>query len=307
VRQILFVFVDGVGLGESDHMVNPLLNARLPTLHRLLGGAPIVAATAPLHTPTTSLVGLDAALGVEGLPQSGTGQAALLTGRNAPRLFGRHYGPWVPTTLRPIVAEESFLARLVDRGHDVAFANAYPEEALEPPAPGRRDRSPLRAGPPLAARAAGLLTRHTTALELGDAVTSEITNEAWRERLNRTSLPVITPEQAGRNLARIAARHHLTLYAYYETDTAGHRGSMKAAVTVLERLDAFLAGVLKALPPEVLVVLASDHGNIEDIRCGHTRNPALALATGPGHREFVRGVRALTGVAGRVGDLENRA
>lgn len=302
MQQILFIFVDGMGLGERDPSINPFLRARLPTLHRLLDGNPLVATPAPSSTRAATLAGLDATLGVAGLPQSGTGQAALLTGKNAPHLFGRHYGPWVPTPIRQLVAEESILARLVAAGHEVAFANAYPEEVLRPPAPGTRDRSPLRAGPPLAARAAGLLTRHTPALERGDAVSSEITNEAWRERLGRTTLPRITPREAGINLARIAAAHHFTLFAHYATDTAGHTGEMAAAVAALEKLDTFLGGVLEALPPEVLLVLTSDHGNIEDIRGGHTRNPAVLLTAGPGHAEFVAGVglRALTGVVGVV-------
>lgn len=297
MQQILFIFVDGVGLGERDPGINPFLRARLPTLTGLLDGAPIAASSAPVSTRSATLAGIDATLGIAGLPQSGTGQAALLTGENAPRLFGRHYGPWVPTPLRPIVAERSILAQRIAAGHEVAFANAYPEEVLRPPAPGKRDRSPLRAGPPLAARAAGLLTRHTPALERGDAVTSELWNETWRERLHRTSLPRITIHQAGENLACIAAAHHFTLFAHYSTDTAGHTGEMNTAVDALERLDEFLGGVLSSLPPEVLLIVASDHGNIEDIRGGHTRNPALFLAVGPGHREVVQGVGALTGVA----------
>lgn len=304
LQQILFIFVDGVGLGERDPQVNPFLQARLPTLHRVLDGAPVVATSTPISTRTATLTGVDATLGVAGLPQSGTGQAALLTGENAPRLFGRHYGPWVPTSLRPLVAERSILAQRVAAQHEVAFANAYPEEVLHPPAPGTRDRSPLRAGPPLAARAAGLLNRHTPELERGDAVASELTNETWRERLGRTNLPRITPHQAGENLARIAAAHHFTLFAHYATDTAGHTGEMATAVAALERFDEFLGGVLAALPPEVLLLVTSDHGNIEDIRGGHTRNPALLLAVGPGHEEVVRGVGELTGVVGQISGTE---
>ena len=40
-----------------------------------------------------SLLALDAGLGVEGLPQSATGQAVLLTGVNIPAELGYHYGP----------------------------------------------------------------------------------------------------------------------------------------------------------------------------------------------------------------------
>src|SRR5690606_27113594 len=108
---VLFVFLDGVGLGAPDPEHNPFAIARLPVLTDLLDGERPFARTAPLHTANATLVGLDSRLGLDGLPQSGTGQSALLTGRNAPRLFGRHFGPWTPTALRPLVAEESILAR----------------------------------------------------------------------------------------------------------------------------------------------------------------------------------------------------
>src|SRR5690606_38676886 len=135
-----------------------------------------------------------------------------------------------------------------------------------PGRPRRRSRPrlplPARIGPPLAARAAGLLTRHTAALLRGDAVASEITNDAWRERLGRLELPVITAAGAGRNLARIAAAHDLTFFAHYATDTAGHRGGMAAALAALQRVDAFLAGILVDLPGDALLLVASDHGNL---------------------------------------------
>lgn len=301
--RVLFIFLDGVGLGEADPAVNPLLVARTPTLRGLLAGRPPIAEAAPLHATAASLVGVDATLGVPGLPQSGTGQAALLTGENAPRLFGRHFGPWTPTALRPLVAERSLLARAVRAGRRVAFANAYPEEAIaeaEAAQAGGRARTILRAAPPLAARGAGLLTRHTAELERGDAVASEITNETWRQRLGRRSLPVITPRDAGRNLARIAAAHELTLFAHYATDTVGHERSHPDAVAALEVVDAFLGGVLAGLSPETLLVVASDHGNIEDVRAGHTYNPALALVAGPGHAEVAGRLGTLTDVAPEV-------
>lgn len=297
MSRVLLVFVDGVGLGESDPTVNPLAAARLPTFARLLDGHAPIAAAAPRRTAHASLVGLDARLDIPGLPQSGTGQASLLTGHNAARIFGRHYGPWTPTALRPLVAEESLLAIAKRAGRRVAFANAYPEEVLETAGPGARSLGPLRAGPPLAALGAGLLDRHTAALERGDAVASEITNEGWRERLGRLTLPVVTPEEAGRNLARIAAAHDLTFFAHYTTDTVGHRGSMADAVRAIECVDAFLDGILTALPDDVLLVVASDHGNLEDVRTGHTTNPALGLVTGPDHASFSHSLHSLTDVA----------
>lgn len=295
----LLVFLDGVGLGLADPSVNPLAAAHLPVLAALLDGAAPLASVAPRTTARATLLGLDATLGVPGLPQSGTGQAALLTGENAPRLFGRHFGPWVPTALRPLVAERSVMARAAAAGLRVAFANAIPEElrGSAPLGDLSRLRGPLRAGPPLAALGAGVLTRHGAELERGDALASEIVNDGWIERLGRTALPRVTPAEAGRRLAAIAASHDLTLFAHYTTDYVGHRGGLEDALRVLERVDAFIGGLLDALPPAELLVVVSDHGNIEDVRMQHTRNPALALLTGAGQAECAAGLRSLTDVA----------
>ncbi len=276
--RVLFVFLDGVGIGPADPARNPFLRARLPALHDLLGSRLPTLDRPEVRAPGAWVLPLDATLGVEGIPRSGTGQAALLTGRNAAALYGRHFGPWTPVRLRPLVREESLLRRALDAGADVAFANAVPTDYPS----SRWARRP--AAPPLAAEAAGLLTRHEQALERGEAVSSEIVNTPWRTHLGFTHLPEVTPRGAGRNLARIAADAHLTLFAHYGTDHAGHRGGMSGAVEALERVDAFLGGVLEALPSDALLVVASDHGNIEDVRAGHTRNPALLLLAGPGSR-----------------------
>jgi hypothetical protein len=200
-----------------------------------------------------------------------------------------------------LVRAQSLLARARDAGHDVAFANAYPEELVARAAEDGGVRLPrfLRAGPPLAALGAGVLTRGTTDLEAGDALTSEITNEAWRERLGRRTLPRISAADAGRNLARITQRHDLTLYAHYGTDYAGHERDLAAAVAALERVDEFLAGLLEGLR-DALLVVASDHGNLEDARVGHTRNPALGLFVGNDHASGAQGVHGLADVAPSV-------
>jgi phosphopentomutase len=57
---------------------------------------------------------------------------------------------------------------------------------------------------------------------------------------------------------------------------------MDAARAVLVRLDDFFSGLLAALASDTLLVVASDHGNLEDVSAGHTRNPALGLAVGLG-------------------------
>ncbi|HEX8360561.1 MAG TPA: alkaline phosphatase family protein [Longimicrobium sp.] len=293
-RRALLVFLDGVGIGPADAATNPFAAARLPRIRELLGGQLPVAdaldAAGRIVSERAVLAAADATLGMEGLPQSGTGQTTLLTGRNAAALYGRHFGPWVPTGLREMLAAENLLVRARRGGRAAAFANAYPVALIE--ADPRIFRRP--AAPPLAARAAGVLTRDVPQLAAGEAVASSITNHRWRERTEEVA--PVTAEQAGRNLAAIAATAEVTLFAHYDTDYAGHRGGMEGAVAALERVDAFLGGLVDALAPDTLLVVSSDHGNVEDVNDGHTLNPVPVLALGPGRGALAERIRSIADV-----------
>ncbi|HZD03712.1 MAG TPA: hypothetical protein VE173_02305, partial [Longimicrobiales bacterium] len=167
----LLLFLDGVGVGAPDAALNPFLQARLPVLRELLGGLPTLdrprlRRRSAAGVRESAAFPLDATLDTEGTPQSGTGQTALLTGVNAARRFGRHFGPWTPVSLRPLLEERNVLRSARERSHTAAFANAYPRSW-----PGPRARRRL-AAPPLAARAAGLLVRHAEDLAAGEAVAS---------------------------------------------------------------------------------------------------------------------------------------
>lgn len=288
--RVLFVFLDGVGVGEADPGVNAFAVARLPAFRALLDGRLPVAehfsGERVLRGGRAVLVAADASLGVPGRPQSGTGQTALLTGRNAPALFGRHFGSWVPTPLRPLLARESLLARAQWAGRSAAFANAHP--------PGFGvERRP--SAPALAAAAAGLLTRGGAELAAGAAVASSITNERWIEQVG--GVPAVGVGEAAAALLRISATADFTLFAHYDTDFVGHRGSLADAVAALERVDAFLGAIVAALPADTLLVVGSDHGNLEDASTGHTTNPVPVVAVGPGREAVAARVRAITDVA----------
>ncbi len=107
-ERAILVFLDGVGIGADDPAYNPFAAAQLPRLEALLGGRKLVGesfdADGRIVAERAVLAAADATLGVEGLPQSGTGQTTLLTGRNGAAEYGRHFGPWVPTPLRPLLA-----------------------------------------------------------------------------------------------------------------------------------------------------------------------------------------------------------
>lgn len=295
-RRALLVFLDGVGIGSADPALNPVAAARLPVLEALLGGArPVREHLGPegwIGGPLATLVPAGATLGVPGKPQSGTGQTALLAGFNAPAAYGRHFGPWVPTGLREALAARNLLSMAKAAGHTVAFANAYPLAAAH--ADPRIFRRP--AAPPLAARAAGVLDRGLPELAEGRAVASSITREHWRARVG-AELPDVAPAEAGRDLARIAAEAHVTLFAHYDTDVVGHDGDMAGAVAALERVDAFLGGLVEALPGDALLVVSSDHGNVEELSSSHTLNPVPVLAVGPGRDALAARVRTLADVS----------
>ena len=281
------MFLDGVGIGPPDPDLNPFLRARLPTFRALLKDQVPVLGDLP-RSPGALCLSLDPLLGVPGLPQSGTGQTALFTGENAAALYGRHFGPWVPVPLRPLMMEKNILTRAKEGGFSCVFANAYPSQYHH------LAWSKRPAGPPLAAKGAGVFHRDESNLADGTAVSSEIINTAWRTRLGFTHLPEITPAEGGRTLAGITGTADLTFFAHYSTDTAGHEKDMGVAVAALEKIDAFLAGLLDALPPTTFLVIASDHGNIEDVTKGHTKNPVLGLVVGPGAESFAQGVTSIT-------------
>ncbi|HMO56466.1 MAG TPA: metalloenzyme, partial [Roseiflexaceae bacterium] len=110
---IIFLFIDGVGLAAAG-ADNPLTTAPMPLLQQLLGG-PLVHEHTQRHERLL-LAAIDATLGVDGLPQSGTGQTALLAGVNAAVLHGRHQPHFPPTALRPLLAQRSIFRRVVDGG-----------------------------------------------------------------------------------------------------------------------------------------------------------------------------------------------
>src|SRR5690625_681456 len=91
-RRVLFVFLDGVGLGPPNEH-NPLSLQRYPGLERLSGGQALMSEAVPVITDRHLFQPADANLDLEGLPQSGTGQASLFTGINCAHIAERHYGP----------------------------------------------------------------------------------------------------------------------------------------------------------------------------------------------------------------------
>lgn len=291
MRRALIFFVDGLGLGPNDPQVNPVVAARTPCLDGLLGRK-MTATDAIIRSNGALLVPTDATLGVDGLPQSATGQTALLTGINASKIIGRHVTAYPTTALKEMLKDENIFRQVMDRGGSVALANAYTPEYFAAVETGR-----LRHGAvTFSAISAGVRLRTPKDLREGRAVFHDLTNARPREWGH--DVPEISPEQAGRNLAGIALEHQLTVFEFFLSDLAAHGRVQLGPVTVMEMVDQCLSGVINAGKwDEMLMVFVSDHGNLEDGRRDvHTRNPVPTLLVGDGREEVARRISAITDV-----------
>lgn len=290
---IVFVFLDGIGLALAGSD-NPLATADTPALHALLGG-PLSVERAQARDGLL-LKGIDATLGVPGLPQSGTGQTALLAGINAAALHGRHQPHFPPVALRPLLAERSVLRSVVERGGRAAFANAFTPGYWEALA-ARRIR---RSASVIAAEGAGLRFRDVDDLRAGRALAWDVTGAALRAPDGDPTC--VAPPQAGANLARLAHEHNLVFFESFLPDLAGHGRLPFGVGPVMAILDGMIGGLLDALRPQDTLLISSDHGNAESVSApAHTRNPVPLLVVGPAAAAFAE-VQDIAGVAGAILD-----
>lgn len=291
-RRVILLFLDGVGLGEDDPTVNPLAADAYPTLAALLEGRRPVAATGRLATANAELIPTDATLGVAGRPQSATGQAAILTGINAAQRLGEHFGPRPDARVRAVLDEGGIFQRLKAAGRSAYFCNAYPQGYFDAVRRGKR----LLSAVPYAAIQAGQPLSTYADLCAGRALSADFTGEGWRQELGFPDAPVYSPQEAGQRLWQISRPHDFVFFEVWMTDVLGHARNCDGAVAFLARFDGFLAGLLGAADlTQTLIVVTSDHGNVEDCRHGkHTTNPVLTLLLGADRQRYAAQIRDLT-------------
>jgi hypothetical protein len=280
---VLLFFVDGLGIGARGPF-NPLdgLDEAAPLA--------VFQDEEPDVIHDGLLVRTDARLGVEGRPQSASGQTTILTGINAPAQLGYHKQGFPNEALREIINEHSIFLQLKRAGVGPnAFANAYTQRFFE-------TRPRWVSATTCAVEAAGMSFRNLADLEAGRAVFMDFTNAFLRERGEIVALR--TPEEAGEVLARIVREHRFTLYEYFITDKVGHAQDMLAARSYLASLAAYLRAVLDRLDlKRTTVLLTSDHGNIEDLRTrNHTLNEVPTLVWGAARDQVARRVRSLADI-----------
>ena len=284
------IFIDGVGIGKEDYSFNPFIKFGFKTFEKFFGGVPTLQNT-KLQGDNCFLFPVDACLGVAGLPQSGTGQTTIFCGVNASKIIGQHFGPYPYSTLIPVIKEKNIFKYFLDKNQKVSFANAYPKIFFDYINSGKKRLSATS----LMCQLNGMRLNKATNVRLGKALTAEITNARWNEKLGY-SLPIISPETAARRLLRMASQNTFTLYEYFLTDHIGHGRYEDEFEQIINNLDRFLYKVLDEFNYEnFTLIICSDHGNLEDLSVKtHTLNPALMIAAGKTAEKIFQQVIDLT-------------
>jgi hypothetical protein len=293
----LFLFMDGVGLGPDDPRTNPFSKTEMPNLMRLLDGNRLVEGITPIETERITLLALDSTLGVPGMPQSATGQATLLTGKNVAEIVGEHYGPKPNQPVRDVLHQGTLFSTLIERGYTADFINSYPEGYFKGINSGKRLYSAI----PEAATHAGIRLKNTQDLYDKKGVAADFTGEGWRTHLGYTDTPVMEAHEAGIFLAQLSTSYDFAFFEYWPSDYAGHRQDYDGAVGLMESFDGVLGGLLEAWEDDNgLILITSDHGNMEDLGTRrHTMNqvPALVMGAPELRSQFTEGLMSLVDVA----------
>lgn len=286
---VLFLFVDGIGLGYPSSE-NPLSEFSWKGLEMFSKGQSWTQEMKSIQEDEHIFVPIDANIEVEGLPQSGTGQVTLFSGENASKLIAKHFGPYPHSQTKKLISEKSLFKRFIEKGKSVNFLNAYPEIFFQ-----HSEKRGRWSTTTFMAREVGIKLNSINEVRRDEALTAEIKRDYWKKQLY-TDIGEIDESRAAEIALEQSSKYDLSLFEYYLTDKAGHTQKMKEAEHALRRLDNFVACVLRNKPDDLSVILTSDHGNIEDLSTKtHTRNPIPFCCIGPAATYF-HGITSLTEV-----------
>jgi len=280
---VLLFFIDGLGIGKRGPF-NPFNNLNDADPLAIFQDEPPAVLFDGIVVPT------DANLGIEGRPQSASGQTTILTGVNAPKLLGYHKQGFPNQALLEIIRENSIFKQLQHAGvSPVTFANAYTERFF-------LERPRWISATTAAVEAADLKFRTVADLLRGEAVFMDFTNKVLIERGEQVTER--TPADAAQVLADISAVNRFTLYEYFITDKVGHAQDMEQAKVILPQLARLIRELLGRLDLDrTTVILTSDHGNIEDLSVrNHTLHQVPTIIWGARRHEVASRIQSLADI-----------
>jgi 2,3-bisphosphoglycerate-independent phosphoglycerate mutase len=293
MSSLSLIFIDGWGIGKDAKDSNPYFHALTPFLDHITDGYGLRQPFPPIIKEHFAVLPTDACLGVAGLPQSATGQTAIVTGVNAPLLMGRHINGYPGSDLRKIIASTNVMQTTIDLGLTTFLINAYSPEYFDMIRAGKRKHAVFA----LMALAAGVPFSSLDDMQCDESIYQDITNHLLRKRGH--DVPVREPTEAGLLYGAIAKKYDFSVFEYFQTDTVGHKKDMKAAVSIYETLDLFFTGIMKDFDSdEDALIIVSDHGNIEDVSTGsHTRNPVPTILLGKRAVRYASMIKDITDIS----------
>ena len=309
MRRVIFIFIDGAGVGRAD-AGNPFFQAKSLFLPFWQG-----AMTLPDGTP---LAAIDATLGIPGPPQSASGQTALFCGAGAREIANRHHHGYPDQHLRKIILENNLLLALKKSKVRARFLNAYPvfhdffiaaHVRIKPD--GHfwfSECFPARFKKMISVTSCMLLAAGAIPFTEKDILAKRALYQDYSNRQLITQglkLPEYSPVQAAAIIANAALDYEFILYEYFQTDIYAHRRSFADCVGLIRDLDSLMRNLLARLDKKQdTLILTSDHGNLEDFHSrGHSHNPVPFLAWGR-YNEFLRAkIKSLSDVTPAILDL----
>lgn len=298
MKKLIFIFLDGVGIGEADKSKNPFFSYDFKFLSNYFNEMPSLQ-NPRMESGAVSVFPVDATLGIDGLPQSGTGQVSLLCGFNGAEFIGKHFGPFPYSLHHEEIRSKNLFHVLTEQGEKVDFVNAYPKLFFD-----YLNKQKRRIGTfALSALYSGIRLKGLEELRSGKALSNDITNIRWQTRLNY-KLKTIQPATAAKRLLKIADKNELTVFEYFLTDHIGHKRITENLNDIYKELDEFLVYILNNTPPETGVLIISDHGNFEDLSVKtHTFNPVFCMTKGVPTEIFKNNVKSLIDVKWAILEL----
>ena len=289
-NSVILFFIDGLGIGErksinplyTTESIEPLAVFKDGNNHKSFGG---------------SVVPTDATLGIEGRPQSASGQTTILTGINAPGFLGHHKQGFPNEKLRNVIKENSIFLQLKNKQIEPnIFINTYTPKFFE-------TTPRWKSATTCAVEAAELRFCKLPDLLGRKSLFHDFTNRHLIEL--GYDVPIFTAVEAAEILSAAAAKYRFVLYEHFITDKIGHKQDFVWAEKHLPELAEFIRETIKRLDlSRTTFILISDHGNIEDLSIKtHTLNKIPTIIWGRNDREIAGQIKNLTDITPAILNL----
>ncbi len=278
---IIYLFIDGIGIGDNNALINPFSRYATSILEICKGNLYFN------HNIKNNIrvIPLDANMGVEGIPQSATGQTSLWTGVNAPKVLGCHITGFPGPRLKKIIYDHSIIKKFKENHYPSTLLNAYSPKFLE-----KIEKLPRFASASThVQKSAGQSLFSIDDILKKKAIYMDITHHIMHEYYPelKSQIPIMDAFERGVDLVEIAHNYELVIFEYFLSDKAGHSQSFEAAKFIIHTLEKFIHGIMEAMTQDDTLIITSDHGNMEDLSTNtHTKNLVPLIIYGKLKNEF---------------------